>query len=95
MGDVGDVHLGGGWWDGKGRRPNHPTTGGWQDAKKRAKKSGLLVHLQQDPAGTPYRSGGGVWTRLVVGYTWTWASLGFPTGLFLIELRKWSTLERG
>ena len=31
-------------------------------------------------AGTPCRSGGGVWTRLVVGYTWTWASLGFPTG---------------
>ena len=49
----------GGWWDGKGRRSNHPTTGGWQDAKKRGKKSGLLVHLQQDPAGTPYLSGGG------------------------------------
>ena len=30
---------------------------------------------------------------LVVGYTWTWASLGFPTGLVLIELRSWSTLE--
>ena len=37
--------------------------------------------------------GGGVWTRLVVGYTWTWASLGFPTGLVLMELRSWSTLE--
>ena len=25
--------------------------------------------------------GGGVYARLVVGYTRTWASLGFPTGL--------------
>ena len=51
------------------------------------------MHPQHDPAGTPYRSGGGVWTSLVVGYTWKWASLGFPTGLVLIELRSWSTLE--
>ena len=34
-----------------------------------------------------------MWTRLVVGYTWTWASLGFPTGLVLIGLRSRSTLE--
>ena len=51
------------------------------------------MHLQQDPAGTPCCSGGGVWTRLVVGYTWTWVSLGFPTWLVRMELRSWSTLE--
>ena len=49
----------GGWWDGKGRCPNPPTTGGWQGAKRRGKRGGLPVHLQQDPAGTPCRSGGG------------------------------------
>ena len=32
---------------------------------------------------------GGVWTRSVVGYTLTWASLGFPTGLVRVELRSW------
>ena len=49
------------------------------------------MHLQQDRAGTPCRSGGGgVCTRLVVGYTRTWASLGFPTGLVRMELRSWS-----
>ena len=41
-----------------------------------------MVPLQQDPEGTPCRNGGGVYTRLAVGYTWTWASLGFPTGLY-------------
>ena len=34
--------------------------------------------------------GGVVYRRLVVGYTWTWASLGFPTGLVRMELRSWS-----
>ena len=34
--------------------------------------------------------GGGVYTRLVVGYTWTWVSLGIPTGLVRMELRSWS-----
>ena len=33
---------------------------------------------------------GGVYTRLVVGYTWTWASLGFPTGFVRMELSSWS-----
>ena len=28
-----------------------------------------------------------------MGYTWTWASLGFPTGLVRMELRNRSTLE--
>ena len=52
------------------------------------------MHVQQDPLGKPCCSrGGGVWTRLVVGYTWTWASLGFPTGLVRMVLRSWSTLE--
>ena len=34
--------------------------------------------------------GGGVWTRLVVGYTWAWASLGFPTGLVCFVFNNWS-----
>ena len=55
VGDVGDV---GGWWDGKGRCPNHPTTGGWQGARRKGKRGGRPVHLQQDRAGTPCRSGG-------------------------------------
>ena len=53
MGDVGDVHLGG-----DGGMGYHPTTGGWQGVKKRGKKSGLLVRLHQEPAGTPYHSAG-------------------------------------
>ena len=33
---------------------------------------------------------GGVYTRLVVGYTRTGASLGFPSGLVCMELSSWS-----
>ena len=50
-----------------------------------------MVSLQQDPEGTPCRNGGGgVCTRLVVGYTWTWASLGLPTGLVHMAFNNWS-----
>ena len=31
--------------------------------------------------------GGRGYIRLVVGYTWTWASLDFATGLVVMELR--------
>ena len=48
-----------GWWDGKGRCPNPPTTGGWQGAKRRGKRGGQLVHPLQDPKGTPCRNRGG------------------------------------
>ena len=50
-----------------------------------------MVSLQQDPEGTPCRNGGGgVCTRLVVGYTWTWASLGFPAELVRMAVNNWS-----
>ena len=35
----------------------------------------------------------GVYTRLVLGYTWTWASLGFPTGLVRMAFNNWSMVE--
>ena len=47
-----------GWWDGKAQRPNHPTTRGLQGARRRGKRNGLPVHLQQDTAGTPCCCGG-------------------------------------
>ena len=49
-----------------------------------------MVPLQQDRVGTPCRNGGGGGTRSVVGYTWTWASLGFHGGLVHMELSSWS-----
>ena len=33
--------------------------------------------------------GGGVYIRLVVGHTWTWASLGFRTGLVCMQFSSW------
>ena len=33
--------------------------------------------------------GGGVYTTVVVGYTWMWASLGFPTGLVRMAFTNW------
>ena len=43
--------------------------------------TGQVLPLQQDREGTPCgHGGGGVCTKLVVQYTWMWASLDFPTG---------------
>ena len=49
-----------------------------------------MVSLQPDLEGTPCRNGRGYGTKLVVGYTSTWPSLGFPTGLVRIALNNWS-----
>ena len=75
MGDVGDVHL---WWDGGMERGDAQILpppgagkvlgGGGKGMVKRCPCSKILQahHVAM---------GGGVYTRLVVGYTWTWASL--------------------
>ena len=94
MGDVGDVHLGGDGGMERGDAKIIPPPGvgkvpgeGEKGLVGRCTCS-KIVHAHHVAV-----AGGGVCTRLVVGYTWTWASLGFPTGSVRIELRSWSRLE--
>ena len=94
MGDVGDVHV---WLDGgmeRGDAQIHPPPGAGKVPCEAEKGFGKEVPMQQDPVGTPCcNGGGGVHIRLVVGYTWAWVSLGFPTGLVHMELSSWPMME--
>ena len=83
MGDVGDVNL---WWDG-GMERSHaqilPPLGVGKvrdEGKKRMVRWCLCSKILK----AHHIAMGVVCTRSVVEYTWTWASLGFPTGLVRI-----------
>ena len=93
MGDVGDVHLGGDGGMEGGDAQIIPPPGVGKVPRKGEKRVVCWCTCGKILQAHHVAVGGGLWTRLVVGYTWTWASLGFPTGLVLIELRSWSTLE--
>ena len=87
MGDVGDVHL---WGDGGMERGDAqiippPGVGKVPGEGENAPAARLCRHIMSQ--------WGRVCTRLVVRSTWTWASLGVPTGLGRMELRSWSRLE--
>ena len=95
VGDVRDMNL---WWDGgieRGDAQILPPPGASKvpsDGKKRMVRWCACSNiLQAHPVAMG--GGGGVRTRLAVGYTWTWASLGFPTGLVRMELSSWSMKE--
>ena len=93
MGEVGDVHLGGDGGMERGDAQIIPPPGLGKVPRKREKRMVCRCTCSKILQAHHIAVGGGVWKRLVVGHTLTWASLGFPTGLFLIELRSWSTLE--
>ena len=89
MGDVGDVHL---WGDGgmeRGDAQILPPPGAGKvpgEGEKGVAGRCTCSKIVQ----THHVAVGGVYTRLVVGYTWTWVSLGFTTELLRMESRSWS-----
>ena len=89
VGDFGDMHL---WGDGGMERGNAqilPPPGAGKVPGEGEKEWSHGAPVARSCRHTMSQLGG-VYTRLVVGYTWTWASLGFPTGLVCMELSSWS-----
>ena len=94
MGDVGDVHLRGDGGMERGDAQIIPPPGLARCQEKGKEEWSAGARAARSCRHTmSHWGGGGVCTTLVVGYGWTWASLGFPTGLVRMELRSWSRLE--
>ena len=90
MGDVGHLHL---WLDSGMERGNAqilPPPGAGKVAGEGEKGMVRWCPFSKILHAHHVAMGGVVYMRLVVGYTWTWASLGFPTGLVRMELSSWS-----
>ena len=84
MGDVGDVHL---WWDGgmeRGDAQFLPPPGA-RTVPSEGEKGMVRWCTCSNIVQAHHVAMGGVYTRLVVGYTWPSASLGFPSGLVRME----------
>ena len=79
VGDVGDVHLGGDGGMERGDAQIIPPPGAGKMPRK-GEKTVVCWCTCSKILQAHHIAVGGLWTRLVVGYTWTWASLGFPTG---------------
>ena len=90
MGDVGDVHL---WLDGGMERGNAQILappGAGKVPSEGGKGMVRWCPCSQILQAHHVAMGEEVYIRLVVGYTWAWASLGFPSGLVRMELSSWS-----
>ena len=93
VGDVGDVHL---WLDEGMQRGDSqilPPPGASNVPGEGENEWSSGAPAARSCRHTMLQWGGGVYIRLVVGYTETRVSLGFPTGLVHIELSSLSMLE--
>ena len=90
VGDVGNLHL---WLDGGMARGNAqilPPPGAGKVPGEGGKRMVRWCPCNKILHAHHVAMGGGVYARLLMGSTWTWASLGFPTGLVRMELNSWS-----